>query len=315
MGAARRTTAATRGQCFSLIVIATYSEFRFRVVLRKIVWAVGYETHWAVRYETQMISTKDVTESVASIIAARRGRRALKHLPPGGAPLSLDDAYSIQEAFAPEFGAPIVGYKIGCASKESQALVGAAGPFAARIFAPTRFESPAEISARDFFTVGVEAEFGFTIRDGLPPRRAPYERAEVAHAVASVAPIIELCDTRLENWKAARIEEIIADNGFHGGLVVGTAVVGWKTLDLARHEVALSIDDTVRARGASAGSLGDPFDGLVWIANELSRRGYGLSAGDIVASGTWTGLHFVRGPAAVVADFGSMGRVEVHVRP
>lgn len=260
-----------------------------------------------------MISAKDLDDAVASIIAARASRRALRRLPPGGAALSLDDAYSIQEAFVLECGLPVVGYKIGCASKESQALVGAAGPFAARIFAPTRFDSPAEISAHDFFTVGVEAEFAFTMRAALSPRRAPYERTEVARAVASVSPVIELCDTRLENWKAARIEEIIADNGFHGGLVVGTAVNEWESLDLAAHEVALSIGAVVRARGASAGSLGHPLDGLVWIANELSRRGYGLGAGDIIATGTWTGLHFVREPAPVVADFGSLGRVEVRV--
>jgi 2-keto-4-pentenoate hydratase len=152
------------------------------------------------------------------------------------------------------------------------------------------------------------------MRAALAPRRTPYERAEVARAVASVSPVIELCDTRLENWKAARIEEIIADNGFHGGLVVGTAVNGWESLDLAAHEVALSIGGAVRARGASAGSLGHPLDGLVWIANELSRRGYGLGGGDIIATGTWTGLHFVRGEVAVVADFGSLGRVELRVR-
>ena len=261
-----------------------------------------------------MLSTKDLHEAVAAMIAARGGKRPIKRLPPGGAPLALDDAYAIQEAFVRECGLPVVGYKIGCASKESQALVGASGPFAARIFAPTRFDSPAEISARDFFTLGVEAEFAFTMRDGLPARRTPYGRAEVARAVASVAPVIELCDTRLENWKTARIEEIVADNGFHGGLVVGAALDGWEGLDLAGHEVALSIGGAVRARGASAGSLGDPLDGLVWIANELSRREYGLGAGDIIATGTWTGLHFVREPAAVVADFGSWGRVEVQVR-
>ncbi len=260
-----------------------------------------------------MISTKDLDQAVASMIAARNGRQALTRLPPSGAALTLDDAYSIQEAFVRACGLPIAGYKIGCASKESQALVKAAGPFAARIFAPTRFDSPAEISARDFFTVGVEAEFGFTMRDGLPARHAPYQRAEVARAVASVSPVIELCDTRLANWKTAGIEEIIADNGFHGGLVVGTAVDGWESLDLAGHQVALSIGGATRASGASAGSLGDPLDGLVWIANELSRRGYGLGAGDVIATGTWTGLHFVRAPAAVIADFGSLGRVEVRV--
>jgi 2-keto-4-pentenoate hydratase len=261
-----------------------------------------------------MISTSDLEEAVASMLAARAGGRLLKHVPPSGAPLTLDDAYAIQEAFARKCGLAVTGYKIGCASRESQALVGASGPFAARIFALTRLDSPAEVSIRDFFTVGVEAEFGFTMRDGLPPRATPYDRAEVAGAVAAVSPVIELCDTRLENWKTARIEEIIADNGFHGGLVVGTAVSEWQSLDLAAHVVALSIDGAVRASGASAGSLGDPLDGLVWIANELSRRGYGLGKDDIIATGTWTGLHFVREPAAVIADFGSLGRVEVRVR-
>jgi len=263
--------------------------------------------------DTEKVKLKDLEEAVASMLAARSDKRALKRLPPSGSPLSLDDAYSMQEAFVRECGLAVVGYKIGCASKESQALVGASGPFAARILAPTRFESPAEISAHDFFTLGVEAEFGFTMRDGLPARRAPYERTEVARAVASVSPVIELCDTRLENWKGARIEEIIADNGFHGGLVVGASIAGWASLDLAAQEVALSIDGAERARGASGRSLGDPLDGLVWIANELSRRGYGLGAGDIVATGTWTGLHFVRGKTGVIADFGSMGRVEVQV--
>jgi len=264
-----------------------------------------------------MISLSDLNDSVASMLDARTSRRALTRVPPGGAPLQLDDAYAVQEgfveAFVREHKARVVGYKIGCASKQSQALVGASGPFAARIFSPTRFDSPAAIHARDFFTLGVEAEFAFTMHTALPPRRAPYERAEVARAIASVAPVIELCDTRLANWKDSRIEEIIADNGFHGGLVVGGAIAQWQSLDLARHEAVVSIGGVVRARGVSAGSLGDPFDGMVWIANELSRRGYGLDAGDIVATGTFTGLHFVHEPAPVVADFGSMGRVEVEI--
>ena len=261
-----------------------------------------------------MISAKTIDESVAAIAAARDRHIALEHLPPGGSALDLDGACAIQEAFASSSGLDIVGYKIGCASRESQRLVGASGPFAARIFASTRFDSPAAIVARDFFSLGVEAEFGFTMGAPLPPRGSDYGRAEVARAVAAVAPVIEICDTRLQNWKAARIEEIIADNGFHGGLVVGAAISRWESADLAHREVTLTIDGAARGRGASADTLGDPIDGLVWIANELTRRGHGLAAGNIVATGTWTGLHFVRGPAAVVADFGELGRVELRVR-
>jgi 2-keto-4-pentenoate hydratase len=45
------------------------------------------------------------------------------------------------------------------------------------------------------------------------------------------------------------------------------------------------------------------------------RRGYFLKAGDIVASGTCTGLHFAAPGADVVADFGVLGRVEMRVLP
>ena len=106
------------------------------------------------------------------------------------------------------------------------------------------------------------------MRAALPPRRIAYERAEVARAVASVAPVIELCDTRLENWKAARIEEIIADNGFHGGLVVGTAVNEWgeprsgrtRSRALDRRRGARSWRERRRARSSARRSR-------VWIAN------------------------------------------------
>ena len=70
---------------------------------------------------------------------------------------------------------------------------------------------------------------------------------------------------------------------------------------------------SVRGKAASAQILGDPLDGVVWIANELSRRGFGLRPGDIIATGTWTGLHFVRGAPRIVADFGTLGRVELNV--
>lgn len=261
-----------------------------------------------------MSTSKDIDESASAIVAARDSHSPLRRLPPSGARLSMAEAYSIQEAFARRCGIPVVGYKIGCASKESQALVGATGPFSALVFARGLLESPAEVSAHDFFCLGVEAEFAFSMGQGLPARATPYERIEVAAAVSAVRPAIEICDTRLAQWKSAGIEEIVADNGFHGGLAVGRSIRDWRNLDLAQHEARLLINGAVRAKGASAASLGDPFDGLVWIANDLMRRGRALRGGDIVATGTWTGLHFIGAGTDVVADFGSLGRVELKVR-
>ena len=58
--------------------------------------------------------------------------------------------------------------------------------------------------------------------------------------------------------------------------------------------------------------LGHPLSALTWLANELSRRGEGMRAGDLVAAGTCTGLHFADPGSTVLADFGpALGRVTI----
>jgi 2-keto-4-pentenoate hydratase len=152
--------------------------------------------------------------------------------------------------------------------------------------------------------LGVEAEFGFRLAADLPARSLPYTREDVAAAVDAVVPLIEICDTRLADWRRRRIEEITADNAFNGGVVAGQALREWHGLDLALREVSLSIDGECRGKGTGALVLGHPLLALAWLANEQSRRGIGLRAGDLIAAGTCTGLQFARPGSSVIADFG-----------
>jgi 2-keto-4-pentenoate hydratase len=50
---------------------------------------------------------------------------------------------------------------------------------------------------------------------------------------------------------------------------------------------------------------------MVWLANQQARMGRGLKAGDIVSTGTCTGIAAVRPGDEAVADFGQLGRVEI----
>ena len=50
---------------------------------------------------------------------------------------------------------------------------------------------------------------------------------------------------------------------------------------------------------------------MVWLATQQSRFGRGLKAGDIVSTGTCTGIDMIKPGDDVVADFGSLGRVEI----
>jgi 2-keto-4-pentenoate hydratase len=91
---------------------------------------------------------------------------------------------------------------------------------------------------------------------------------------------------------------------------------------MMRSDAGLHADQTrqhksqtaTHGRANCAAVLGEPVDSVVWMANALSAEGLGLSEGQLVPIGTWTGLHFITGPAHVAADFGPLGKVEIDFR-
>ncbi len=260
-----------------------------------------------------MLTPSEVEKSAATLERAVRERRPVPGLGPHQ--LSMADAYAVQEQWARIGGRKVAGYKIGAASKASQKLVGADEPFLGRLFAESCLASPATVSIRDYLSPAVEAEFAFHMAATLPPRSTPFGTEEVAAAVRSVSPVIEICDNRFIDWRAVSVEEIVADNAFHGALVVGREATTWRVADLARCEASIAIDGSEVGRGMSEPVIGDPLSGLVWLANKLRQRGQGLQAGEAIAIGTWTGLHFIRQPGRVVADYGRLGRVDIHFVP
>ncbi len=258
-----------------------------------------------------MLTDTQVNVAAQCLMRARADKVPLSGLPSGNRPETLQDAYRIQRAFDRMAGLPIAGYKIGAASAASQKLVGATEPFLATVYRPACLASPALLKRGDFFTPGVEAEFAFEIGADLPPRSGAYTREEVSAAVAAVFPIIEICDNRFVAWRVTDLLQIVADNGFFGALVVGRRMEAWREVNLAGLQVTMSVGGSIRATECCEAVLGDPLDGVVWIANELSKQGVGLTKGQLVPIGTWTGLYFIQQAESVEADFGPLGKVRI----
>ena len=126
---------------------------------------------------------------------------------------------------------------------------------------------------------------------------------------------MEIVDSRWIDWLKVGIASIIADNGANGALVLGAAVTDWRKVDLPGARATLSYDGKQIAEGTGATAMGDPFEALVWLANDLSRRGFGLRQGDAVTTGTVAGVHYAEAGMRVVADFGALGKAEVTFTP
>ncbi len=65
----------------------------------------------------------------------------------------------------------------------------------------------------------------------------------------------------------------------------------------------------MRRKGTAGAALDHPMVPLTWLANELSRTGIGLKAGQMVSTGTLTGMLRPKAGETYVADFGAFGSV------
>jgi 2-keto-4-pentenoate hydratase len=224
------------------------------------------------------------------------------------APASLDDAYRIQDRVLAALGPG----RRPTAWKVSPPRPGF-GSVASPIPADRVLRSPAAVRAASYNVVGIEAEVAFRLGRDLAPRAAPYSAAEIADAVAEALVAIELVDTRLANREQAPMLWNLADFQSNGALVVGGGRRDWRGHDFRAQRVELLVDGAARKDAVGAYPGGDPFAPLPWIAAHCAARCGGLRAGDVVTTGSWTGLEFVGAGAEVVARFPGIGEARVSV--
>jgi 2-keto-4-pentenoate hydratase len=237
---------------------------------------------------------------------------AVVHLDDVGPLKSSQEAYAIQHEIAAISGQAARGFKVGSTSLEAQRLLGTDEPGSGLLLAPYVYESPARISIAPAHTPAVEGEFAFKLGRDLPPRAAPYAMDEITDAVAAVAGAIEVVGTRFSGGLAGKGRWLVtADCGANIAFVGGRWRHELRSLDFKSCRVAMTINGALRGTGTGDRALGDPLNVLLWLANQQSAAGRGLKSGEIVSTGTCTGLDPVLPGDRVQADFGDLGAVEI----
>lgn len=233
----------------------------------------------------------------------------LAELPSVVRPRNPAEGYRVQDLLTAELALPVGGWKIGGTAAAARRILKARGPFAGRIFAQRVFESGAMLPAAGYRLRGLEGEFAFRLAADLKPRKRPYAEAEVVAAIGAMHPAIEVVDSRYTDWLKVGLPSVIADQGSNGALVLGAPVPRWRQLRLDALPVRMVVNGRIVGEGSGADCLGHPFKALTWLANLMRRRG-GLKAGEIISTGTCTGLYRAAPGDRVIADFGRLGTVE-----
>ena len=224
--------------------------------------------------------------------------------------LSIDDAYEVQRqviAARVAQGERVVGYKVGCTSRAIRRQFSLSEPICGRLMAPHVHYGETDLNWHDYVQCAVEPEFVLGI--GKDVAAEVEDETELLGAVDWVAPGIEIHNYRFR-FGDPTLQELIASNGIHAGLVVGRQRVSPAQVDFALEGVGLFRGGQLEASGIGAEIMGGPLKSLAWLTNHLVRHGERLRAVQLVIPGSAVELVSVEPGDRITASFTRVGSVE-----
>jgi 2-oxo-3-hexenedioate decarboxylase/2-keto-4-pentenoate hydratase len=225
--------------------------------------------------------------------------------------LTPAQAYAIQQVNIDArvaAGDPVVGHKIGLTAKAMQELLCVDVPDYGHLLASMVFGDGAELGATKFCAPRVEPEIAYRLHT---PLTGPGVSADdVRAATESVAPALEIVDSRVAEWRIT-LADTIADNASSAAVVVGDWIPIADAPALPSVAAELEINGDVVATGTGADVLGDPAEAVAWLANALGEFGVSLQPGHLILPGACTTAPFVHPGQHVTARFAGIGSVSV----
>ncbi len=242
-------------------------------------------------------------EASETLLRARRTLTPIRELPVHQRPATLEEAYRLQDDMLVSLG-EVGGWKVGATSPDGVPIF---APMPMYTIAPT-----GTLIANKFRRLrGVEAEIAFLLGRDLPARSQPYSREEVAAAIESCHPAIELLESGFFDPEAVDRLSVIGDLQIHGGFVYGNAAPGWEDFDFSHETVSLDVNGKPEITNGSNAAGGDLLRLVVWLVNEAQQRTGGLLAGQWITTGSWTGRTYLKQGDAARVNFGKFGSCSV----
>jgi len=246
----------------------------------------------------------DVEAFAEQLIAARQTGQRIATLSAAEAPTSAAEGYAVQEAILRRRGIKIAGWKAGAPNPSAE-------PQGGPILADRCQASPARFTLLPNALRTVEAELAFTFAHDLPPRDAPYSEAEVWESIAAMHVAIEVLESSFVDRRFVPEHAPLGDLLNNGAFCYGPAIADWRGLDVLKPQAVLLINGKEVRRAAAGTPGGHPRRLLGWLANHAAKRGHPIKQGDVVTTGSHTGMYDAPAGAQVTARFEGIGEARL----
>jgi 2-keto-4-pentenoate hydratase len=153
--------------------------------------------------------------------------------------------------------------------------------------------SPAHVSSLQTESLGIETELAFRMKRAFPVTGEAISAQSTLDAIDAVMPALELLDSRYEAGFDSPRLDLLADHLGNVGVILGSELRDWRKRDLGAVAISLALAGPSSETISGAHPLCDPIAPLVALARHHARNGESIAPGDVVITGSWTGVRRV----------------------
>ena len=198
--------------------------------------------------------------------------------------LSNDDALLLQSKVTKlriDRGEKVIGYKIGCVSKETQKKMGFNQPAWGTLWKSELYESGVVLNKKDYSNPAMEAEFGVKLNRDIDPKLVSFDY--ILESIKSIYPLIEIHNL-VFNGEEPYGAELLANNALHAGVILGpeTKLSNNKITDLK-----LIYDNETVDTWKDKKWPHDMLSEVEWLVREQNKINNILKKDDLILTGAY----------------------------
>lgn len=249
-----------------------------------------------------MIATDALSNSLSErlIVARARNVPVVWH---DVAAIGFEEAVRVQWKVIEALG-PVGAWKIGL---KADTGLSTHAPLPASLL----FPSGTVLRGPQWQMRGIEAEVAIRLGRDLVPEDGSAHDATLHAAVDAMLPVIEVVETRLASWEAAPAPLKLADLQSFGALILGDPRPAVPDFDPGKVQARVCFDGRVTAAALGGNPTGAIATLLRLLARQTANAPSRPKAGDIVTTGSCTGMPFAPPDSHVQATIVDLGNVEV----
>ena len=179
-------------------------------------------------------------------------------------------------------GEEIIGYKIGCISKDTQKKMGFNQPASGYLWNTELRKSGATFDKKDFTNPAMEAEFGVILNRDINPKLSSFDY--ILDSIEGIYPLIEIHNLVFYGEEPFG-PELLANNAIHAGVVIGAE----NKVPKNKIETDLKLIYNKKLIDAWTGKIW-PFDMLSeveWLIKEQDKKNNFLRKGNLILTGAY----------------------------